>query len=220
MTKRIIAFLLLVVMLVPMLAACGGGNEGTQGSTDDAQCGSVETTTDDGFVKDSIPDDIDYGGDTINILAWEDRTMPEFEVESATGENVVEDSLYYRNMEVQNRLGVELSFLYSPGGSSRRNDYIGKVEQAANGNTGEYDILASYSRSIAGCALSGFAVNLLNFDVLDFTAPWWSQSLVETSLVNGRLFYASGDISTNLIYVMNCTFFNTVMLAEIGRAHV
>lgn len=103
---------------------------------------------DNGFLKDNLPDTLDYGGKTITVLAWDGQSYEEFEAEALNGETI-NDALYKRNVAVKDRLGINLEFIKTKGGASNVDDYVIQVRSQAMTGTGEYDILAAYSRSIA-----------------------------------------------------------------------
>ncbi len=66
----------------------------------------------------------------------------------------------------------------------------------------------------ATLAMNGLTQNLLDLKYINFEKPWWPASLTDTATVNGKLYFTSGDISTNMLYMMYATFFNKGMLVE------
>ena len=120
--RRILSLLLAALMLAGAVSCSGGGN----GLTDDP-AGKPEVTSDAGIpavtaddpeepqgngrseVKDSLPDDLDFGGATLHFYTrGGDRdTLMEFEAEELNGE-VVNDAVYARNLAAQERLNISL----------------------------------------------------------------------------------------------------------------
>ncbi len=219
--KRILAGVLAALMLLP-LAACAGDStdttDTTAASAEAATTPAPETapTHDaDGYLLDGIPDDLDYDGATVNFLYWSDATMPEFFVEDLTGD-IVGDSIFKRNEIVEERLGVKLEYVGTKGNSSNRDAYVAAARNAVNTQEGIYDIFASYSMAGAMLAMNGLTQDLYQYDVLDFSKPWWPKRLTEEFTVGDRLFFASGDISTNLLYMMMATYVNRGMIEDLG----
>ena len=68
--------------------------------------------------------------------------------------------------------------------------------------------------TLATLALRECTYNLLDPEIeyLNFDNPWWPESLIETVTIDDKLYFASGDISTNLIYMMHGMFFNKDMM--------
>ena len=104
---RTASFLLASLMVLPTLASCGGdsGTTETQAVTE-AQT-EVETVdpNDRSQVKDSLPDNLDFGGRTFGVYCSSTKRNEEFfaGLGEETGE-VVEDAVYRRNQTVQDRL--------------------------------------------------------------------------------------------------------------------
>ena len=220
MKKRIIALALVLVMLITALCACTTGNTGNE--KDSETQNSEETTgNSNGSVTDSqtkepsyyeTPDDLGTMnlGKTINLLCWE-AEQPEFEIEGQTGDSVT-DAIYFKNQAVEARLGVTLNFEMTPGNFANRKAFIEKVESGKSNK--DYDIVACYSMTSSSLALKGLSEDLLSLDYLNFDKPWWPDSLVSQATINDKLYFASGDISTNLLHMMYATFFNKTMFEE------
>ncbi len=54
--------------------------------------------------------------------------------------------------------------------------------------------------------------NLTDTKYIDFDMPWWPDSLTGVLSVNGKLWMASGDISTNTIGTSFAVLFNKDLL--------
>ena len=68
--------------------------------------------------------------------------------------------------------------------------------------------------AMANLASAGTLIDLTTLDHLNFSQPWWSESLLTQSTVNGKLYFASGDISSSMLYMMCATFYNKKILTE------
>ena len=170
-----------------------------------------------GYWKDDIPDDLKFTGQTVTILAWNDVEHEEFNPESDTGDPV-NDSLVARNRTVEERLGITLEFDRSQDGNSANTSawktYVGtQVKVGSN-----FDIMAGYSLSVATCAAAGYNYNLLDEECsyLNFDQPWWPDSLIDLATVHDKLYFASGDISTNALYMMYVCFVNDSIIENHG----
>ena len=221
MKTRIIALALALVMLITALCACttGNGNNGDNSvSQDDGNNSSVpsgsvtdSSTKEPGYYE--TPDDLgtmDFKK-TIRLLCWE-AEQPEFEVENQTGDDIT-DAIFFKNQAVESRLGVTLDFTMIPGNYGNRTPFIQQVETGKVSR--DYDIVACYSLTSSSLALKGLSSDLLELDYLNFDKPWWPDSLVGQATINNKLYFASGDISTNLLHMMYATFFNKTMFEEI-----
>ena len=226
--KKITALFLALVMLVLVAVGCANTED-----TPDAADTTTATPTQNadttvpsdtsssegdelsGFVKDEIPADARLDGKTITLLHWDNAGKQEFFSEGQSGE-IVNDAIYSRNLTVEDRLGVMLAFASSPGKYEEQDVFIKKAENDITSGACEYDAFATYSMTIASAAYNGMATDLRQFDILDFEKPWWPDTLLNESTIYDKLYFASGDISTNLLYMMYGCFFNKSILDDHG----
>ena len=122
--KRIVALMMAILML-SAIVACGktedpaatttaAGGEGENTTTAATEQTYADPKDDpanydaEGYWKDDLPEDLDYKGDVVSVLNWKAEEN-EFEILEQTG-TLVDDAIYNRNMTVEERLGVDLSF--------------------------------------------------------------------------------------------------------------
>lgn len=214
--SKIICLIIAVMMVLVAFVACKTppGDKETNPKGD-----SNSNTTENG--KETLPpigisEDINFGGETVSILAWDDYTMQEFEAEGITG-NEVNDAIYERNNNIEEKLNIKLAYTYTPGSSTQSANYIAKVRADAGASgAGEFDIFAAYSQLPASLSMEGLLKNLLETEHLDFDAPWWPAELVNEITINDKLYFCSGDISTNMLWMMTAAFFNKSLIESYG----
>lgn len=232
MKTRILVLLMAVLLLVPCFAACTssggdetdvtttqpqgttGGNSGNEGGP----VGDIVIVDKDGFEIDDLMlnGNPDFGAETINVLAWSDYTMQEFEPKSETlTGDIVDDALFKRNDAVENRLNVAIEYTYEKGSASYVTEFIKNVEVDRDGDKA-FDYIAGYSRTGGTLALRGFTADLLELDYINLSKPWWPESLVDTIAIGDRVMFCSGDISTNLLWMMQATFYNKNLITTYG----
>ena len=224
--KRILALALAALMVAPVMASCGSSDSGTDTPTTTAAPSAAETTIPEetadpnydanGYLRDSLPDNLDYGKTDFQFLAWE-QTTKEYFVEEPTGE-VIDNALYNRNMAVEERLGVKLHFREIPGNNtgSTFKDFCQTVMNSVNANAQAYDAIACYLRSAGILTLNKMLIDLQEVKHLDFEKPWWSDSLLELNTIYDRLYFMSGDIATSLIYMMQFMIWNNNLGTNLG----
>ena len=112
---------------------------------------------------------------------------------------------------IQARLGVTLKYSFTNGSVKKIQNYKTQVQNAYLGNE-PYDIVASYTRSIAICASANFLQDLSSIpdkNYIDLEKPWWSSDLVEkTTTGKGKYYFVTGDASTCLVQMIYCVYFN------------
>ncbi len=225
MKKRLFALLLAMLMTAPAFLSCsesGTNDEAaaeTDGSAPSADEETVEEETVDdtidenGYLKDDLPDELDFAGQEIKLLYWSDVENQEFTAEEFTGE-IVNDAIYQRNLNVEDDLNVKYTWIGTPGNGSNIDAYVAKVRESHTAGDNAYDIYASYSRTIMASVINGFTTNLEDAPYLDFDKPWWPDNLLRESTINNHLYLVSGDISTNVLHMMYCVYYNRQLLED------
>ena len=181
-------------------APSGGDNTPAEAATSAA----ADTTTE-VLVEDDLPE-LNFGNTTFHFLAWK-QGVQEYYAKEQTGD-AVNDAIYYRNLEVENRLGVKLEYTEIKGNSSAFRDYCQTVMTAVNAGDNSYDALACYLRSAGVLSLQHALVDLLEVDHINFDQPWWPSSLTELNTIDDKLYFMSGDIATSLLYQMMFVVYN------------
>ncbi len=222
---RMIALVMLSIMMMSVFASCADTSDPeitTETPTANTQAPVDETTSDprydeEGYLKDDLPADLNYGGETIDLLVWDDVEHEEFyfAYEELSGD-VVEQSIYDRNAKVEERLGVTLSFIRVKGNSENITPWNAYVNNSVSINAREFDVIAGYSISMAKCASSGYLYNMLDneCEYLNFDQPWWSHLLLEQATFGDDLYFASGDISRNALEMMYVCYVHNGLLAQ------
>ena len=223
-TARLLALALVLVMMLTAVA-CGGTKEpvGEETTTTTTPVGEVTTTTavaetespydKDGYLKSDLPEDLNFGGETVTVLYWEDVEHVEFESDEITGD-IVKDAIYTRNLRIEETLGVELAFLHTKGDNSNIAAFKNFVGNAYTAGERDYDLIAAYSRTTAACAQAGYCLDLLSLDYLNFENPWWPASLIDIVGIGDSMYFASGDASVNVLHMMYCTLYNKDLITE------
>ena len=228
---RIVGILLALTMLFGLIA-CNTPDESvdtTTGNVENTQAPDNETQADS---TNKVETDI-FGGEqtyyqdkvqdqnlneTITILYWSDREHEEFISEETTADTVL-DALYWRNQTVMSRLGVEFEYIGQIGNGDNIAPWCSFVESRIQSGDSGFDMMGGYSMSVASCAIKGFCYNLLedDCDALSFNeSPWWPVGLTDQASVNDILYFCSGDISANVLYMMYTCFFNDNIIQEYG----
>ena len=219
LSTKLISFLLAILMLSASFVACAetGGEDPvtTEAAKTEAPAGSVDEVTtenpydEQGYLKSSLPDELDFGGETVTVLWWNDVERPEFYVEDANGE-LINDAIYQRNINVEDKMGVTLDWVdmkgqYNDGKGKAYSDHVGNMYSSGDDT---YDLMSAHSRTIALTAMNGYCENLMELDYLDFDMPWWPTVMLDTATVGNSMFFVTGDVSVNSIHQMYVIFYN------------
>ena len=214
---RFVLFMLVITMLLSMFTACkkDGVEENESISTSDIVQDTVATIADDVL---ELPEDMNFGGQEVTVLAWSNPECKEFEVDGI-GSNSIENSIFLRNNHLKDRIGINLKYTYIPGAVGDRGEYLKHVEAVISSGD-SYDILAAHTQSISLCVVNGYAKNIGKIDDasnnISLSKKWWNKSLVESCTIGDAVYALTGDISTSFVQKLYCLYFNADMLKNKG----
>ncbi len=213
---KIICLCLCALMLLPIFASCK--KDGAGGESTDAPSLLQDSAYDENqFVLDDLGNDLNFNNAEVSFLCWKDRSEQEFDSDGQGG-NKIDEVIFKRNLAVQERLKVTLVYdLETRGNYDHRQEYIEKVENDRMSGLAEYDIYASYGPLGSTFAQRGYVADMSKLDYLNFSKPWWPENIVSELTIDGKLYFATGDISTNLLWMMHGTFVNTSMLSVLQK---
>lgn len=219
--KRALSMLLVIAMLALTAISCGNGGETVGENTTTAPQGDVTTeattTTEAETTKDpaahDLPDDLNYTGETVNIISRDsDWVRDEISVEMLNGD-VVNDAVYTRNGVVEEQLGLKINNIFVTGDDNYA--VSDKVRTAVKAGSDEFDILANSVYSTIMYTAENIFYNLYDFEYLDLTKPYWAQGFNEAASIGDGQYMCTGAAALTLYRYMFVTFFNKDMMAEV-----
>ena len=217
MFKKILSMLLVVIMLMTLLVSCNGENndeEPTQPQQNQGSNTPSNTPDDDAYdITEILPDGLYYNNTEFVVSVRNaDRTKQDLGVKDDG--SPLSALLCERTMATEERLGVIISIDFH--GSTDVNAAISDMRNNIQYQESKWDAIAGVSYRIPELASEGLFYNLYNFDFLDLSQEWWSQTLVKELTVNDRLFLATGDISAEYLDWCHAIFFNQTLAKAMG----
>ncbi len=220
MIMRIMLFAMLAALLLGSVSCTNPGEEERASETvnaadDRTQADNIQDGYDENrYLLDDVPEGLNFENAEVTFLIWSEHSMTEFYSDQMSGD-LIGDEIFKRNDTVENRLGVELKFVSTPGNADNMQAYAKKAQTDVSSGACDYDIYASYSRTTPLLTLNGGILEDLNsLDYIDFDKPWWPDKLVDECLINNRLYFCTGDISTSLLWMTIATFFNKDLIGS------
>ena len=215
--KKFVTLFLLSSMILSM-AACGGAPAADVQDTSEADTTAAPEVDSDGngreFVEDSLPDDLDFGGETITILTrvGDAAVKGEFIAEEETGD-IVNDAVYARNLAVEERLNVKIETFDTD--FNRHLNATPIIRQSILAGSDDFDIVSHHLAQNVRLELEGLFVNLRALPYLDLDQPWWNQAYSEMTTHDGKQYTAIGELSQTMISGTYAMFFNKTMFEEL-----
>ena len=217
MNNRIIsAFLLVIMLLTCFITGCNTSDSQVETvTTNDETFTEKQMYDQNGFLNDSLPENIDLNNDTVSIYVRGD-TYNQYYAEQ-TGD-IVDDAIYLKNCKIEERLNVKLNIFHNTTDDfwGDRETYINTVRASVLSNDGTIDIAVGLSNIMPVLVQDGMFYNLLERDTkyLDFDKPWWPADLTNELSVKDRMYLVSGDADLGVIKYMVGIFFNKNLIED------
>jgi len=180
--KRTLTCLLAMLLL----SSCGNAS-GTETTAATAAETTVETAAETKLTAD-IPD-VHYDGYTVTYLTG-DPYVDHFRlITELTGEPL-SDAAYNRNLSVSDRLGVEFDAVQVDIAQ-----VASTLQNAVAAGDATYDYVFPHATvGVPAMVTGGLLYNIKSLPVVDFSKPWWNESMTEALAIGDTAYYMSGDI--------------------------
>lgn len=207
---------LALLMTVACFAACGDNGDDT---TLPKPVGGQEDETGRNAVKDTVPTDLKFGGETVTFFVRDDDEMwkNEIYVEKTTNDTLY-DAIYYRNATVEQRLGVTIEQIGQAGNFVASDSWNSTLRNAVLTKSGDYEAAAIYTSTGSALAVEGLYYNILDLPYINLNQPWWNQTIRDELTVFDTLYYLGGDIVVTQIANGMTMFFNKDLFTELYQA--
>ena len=208
--KRKLAVIIALLLLLQTAASCGDKPNDvpvTDGGTTEAE--ETEADVFDGLAEKT------FGGKDFNFLIRETE-YDDYYIETESGD-VLDDAVYRRNSEVEERFDVKINPISINGAWSNRDAYLGAIRNSVMAGSGEYDLVDGYAGIIGTLFTDNICMNLCDVPNLRLNEKWWSELMANELTVNGKLFDMTGDLAINMWSNIHAMYFNKGMIEDYGR---
>jgi hypothetical protein len=196
MTKRIIALICALLMLIPMVVSCAntndpevsGDGEKTQGPGGDSANTTVSVTEEvtTGYVAPELKDMNGYV--YRNLVAMNSMWYPVFFSENGEDGTLLNDALYRREAFLEEKYNCQVEFILDSKAHTTLSNHIGTGTDLCEA------VYLSGTNTIAA-AKSGLVLDINTLEGLELDKPWWDQRIQKEYLIGKHLFTLEGDVS-------------------------
>lgn len=245
MTKKILAIILALLMIVPMLASCGDEEKSDRKDREEREERedtetTAETDLTDGNVteestsaetEDSEPEAV---GEIKEIMDYVDSLSLKYDFsgktftllgnESQVPEtleetgDLVNDSLYYRHRDIEEKFGIDLQNVVPEAvDGDVYNGTVRAVLTDVLAGTGAYD--AGYGTAPATCQplfTNGALADVSTLRGIDLSREWWTKSFSDTYSIGGKHYFLNGPITTTYYTDTHAVLFNRELAEDYG----
>ena len=153
-------------------------------------------------------------GKVITILTHDyhayEFLAPEYNME------LINDSVYDRNMAVEELLDVKIKVLTRPGYYEDREEFWNEVLSSIMADDGAYDIVCAMVSCMQPYATPEYYLDILKFDNVNLDNPWWVTSMKSDLSLQGKLISVIGDMNLSLYNQFPVVFSNKTILENYG----
>lgn len=206
---RMLCLCMCLLFVLPVFAACSG-KEDPPVQTEPPASPSGEQTG-----EPNVLDGVKFDGETLKVLSWIPSNVVEYVATYSAESDDISRAVYLRNSAAKEQLGLEVSWSEIPGNGAAMDSYLTSVRNSHNAGAGVgSDIYCCYSLCAATMLTEGILSNLGSMQYMDFEQPFWPTDILEDMAINDNLYFCTGDISTNLIFMTSMVFFNKKIVED------
>ena len=215
--KRTLAALLASLMLIPAMASCSDAPAESTDTTAADTTAAAETEpreTERHEIKDSLPDNLNFGGKTWSIYVSTVGANNSFVAGSEEKEgDIVNDAVYDRNRKVEERLTIKLDPV---GSADSYKDNHTKVSALILAGDQTFDLIMGMQTSMPQLISQKMFVNAYEMEHLDFEQPWWMNDYMdELALGSDYRYIMVSDFNTQAISYLRTNFFNKKLYEDL-----
>ncbi|MBE6611052.1 MAG: hypothetical protein E7632_01055 [Ruminococcaceae bacterium] len=194
-----------IFLLCAILASCG---EAVTPSEDTTTGTTAEETT---GLFDGIEAE-DYDGREFKFL-FRAQNESDWYTEEENGD-VYNDAVYARNQAIEEEFNIHIVPISEPGEHANRVEFTNRIRTSVLSGSGDYDLVEMNGANGVLLTADHLLLNLHEVEHLRLNKPWWSERSVKEMTINGKMFYATGDIAIGMWDFLHVFYFNKELHAQ------
>lgn len=216
MKKPILIALALATVLSAFSCASGGTADAAGTSEASARTEtSAETTT--ASVLGEKLDSLDLKGQKVvfRVNGSNSTTKTTNYLNDEQDGDPINDAVYLRNSEVEDKLNVKLTFDVQP--YAKYNTVAATIRTLVQAGDTAYDVFYDMQYGMAYAASEGLLRNAYDSDVFSFGEPWWWEGYMNAAQVSfTERYLLAGDCFFNIFAAARCISFNKNLYTDLG----
>lgn len=213
--KKLLCLFLAGLMLLSTfsMVACGDTNVETDETQAATEANTEATTLSEDYACE-LPGDLDFQDEQINVLFAKRPGREDELVSPELGLGALSDSVYERNLAVEEQVGVKLNFIAND--SDTVADALGLDVQSGDG---AYDLVADGTYKAITPVLEGYYHDLNQTDYVDTSKHYWTQGYNEmvTFTSESKQYLVTGSAAISLFRLMYLDIYNKTLLNELQK---
>ena len=215
--KHSISAILAALLLSSALISCG---EAASAPADTKAVGgdtpnAPEETETEAAVPSGVPDDVDLGGEVIDIWYTVKAVSVAETFVDIAGElngDMLDDAIYNANIRVEEKLNCDLNFFSADVTTSDTGATFSKLMKA---NDTAYDLFHLVQWNASKFAAEGMYLNMNDAKYLSFDQPWWDYTYMKEMTIGEDIIYSLvGDYAVDRTRCLGCVYYNKALYAD------
>lgn len=225
MTKKLLALILAILMVLPAIVSCGGKTEKPSGGINYDESANNDVDTDDEEEDPLIPiidDHVSEIASQVNLkgktFTWIGPDGWQAPVEDEETGDVESDAMYYRQREIEDKFALTWVNNRAPtsGEGDTSSPTVDMIKQDVMAGTGAYDAAYGGNMHTQQLLINDCLMNLTDFTTMDLNNVWWQQDLQGSLSIGGELYFLTGPIVTSFYQDAMCIVFNKQVAEDYG----
>jgi len=211
---RIFSVILLITLIGSFVIACSDTSEQKAVTTTAAGDTEAVTEAETKELEPNLPNE-DYGGHVFTFLISSNAELGtvqnDIHAEEESGEPI-NDQRYLRNTFVEEKYNVVINDFETAVGHNGAGIKLFQTTVTAGDTTYDAAFMAGYDTCVL--ASNGFLYDMNNIPNIDLDQPWWDQKANADLMINNKMFYTTGSISTAINNATYAILFNKKLVED------
>ena len=198
----------MLLLCVMITAASCVKKESTEENTQ-AQSQSVSADTS----LDPEIEAVDFGGESFVIFTrtnYGGSSYEEFDVQEYT-DDIINQAVYDRNIYLEDKYNMEIEV------NTEHKDSVAQVVyQLHLSDLVNFDMVSTTLTHMINLARNGVLVEIGDIPVIDTSAPYWFDDIIDAGTINQKSFVLSGDANLWVLHSVGAVMFNRSMINDLS----
>ena len=192
-----------------LVSAASCGSDGPSGETTAPISGDTTApiTEDEGYSLGKYLEEKDMNGLTYTIFFSGSDSAATMYQETETG-SLIDDAVYNKILAVEEFYNCDIRPSEMSTATMNATPDGALLRQSILAGEHEFDIVMMHDIELANQSLDGLYINLNDYDIFDYSQPWWPKNTVESLTVNGQMYLISANLNYYGIGDTRAMFFN------------
>jgi hypothetical protein len=197
-------FIVLLFILFINIIACAE-NDTITGVTDN-NVNTAEPSVTILPYDDEITDDFDFNGYEFTIaMPLPESLGAEKYVREETNGDTINDAIYYRNMDIEERFKISISTLSAGWSGTQAKDLSPYILAGDD----EIDLIAvTFAESAKNLLTGGYLMRWNDIPYINLEKAYWNRYITETASIKDNIYFIAGDINWSMMENTYLMYFN------------